>query len=351
MTRFHGWAAAVSAAAVAASWLPAHATASAPEELVRDKKFAVAIERAMKKVDRGTSRDLRGASLELDDLLADDTLSPTARSVALELRSSVQAALSPNDLSPAIADLREAIALETRGAAITQAMHESLLALLTHAEGPSAAVRHLQKHPEGWRSDPGGYYLTLARYAYFALDLATAEHALEQAETRLGMTADTVARRYAILLLSGRAAEARQALAAYGQAAPYMKAVESALAAHDGMVRRGATAQQFANHAKAIGEALTEELSQHSRTVERTPPRNFETCIKTAAVEQVKAAFDVTSEGRTEDIRIQGSTNPCYNRSAIESIETWIYEPIMVDGQPIGRQNVQATIRYQVGDW
>jgi protein TonB len=64
--------------------------------------------------------------------------------------------------------------------------------------------------------------------------------------------------------------------------------------------------------------------------------------------ESVLVEFDVTPEGTTTNIRVVESSNSCFNRSVIRSVERWKYQPKIVDNQAQWRRGVQTTITYEL---
>lgn len=60
----------------------------------------------------------------------------------------------------------------------------------------------------------------------------------------------------------------------------------------------------------------------------RFPPRYPEKCMSKAQTrESVFLRFDVSLEGRTENIRVVGATSDCFTEAAVEAVEGWKYEP------------------------
>lgn len=74
-----------------------------------------------------------------------------------------------------------------------------------------------------------------------------------------------------------------------------------------------------------------------------------ERCMARAgASESVLVEFDVTPDGTTTNIRVVDSSNSCFNRSVIRSVERWKYQPKIVDNEPQWRRGVQTTITYKL---
>lgn len=78
----------------------------------------------------------------------------------------------------------------------------------------------------------------------------------------------------------------------------------------------------------------------------RIPPALPDTpeAKKTATV---VVCFDVPAEGGLpENVRIVSSTDAYFNMFSTRSVERWRYQPKIVDGEPVPRHSVIATLRY-----
>ena len=83
----------------------------------------------------------------------------------------------------------------------------------------------------------------------------------------------------------------------------------------------------------------------------RIPPQFPDRCQgRAGAEERVILEFDVTPEGQTTNIEAIDSTNSCFNRSAIRSVERWKYQPKIVDNQAEPRRGVQTVIVFQLAE-
>ena len=82
----------------------------------------------------------------------------------------------------------------------------------------------------------------------------------------------------------------------------------------------------------------------------RIPPEFPEECLAEAdQKEVVTIEFDVTSVGATVNIRILNSTNDCFDKAAIRSVERWRYVPATdSDGKPRWRRGVQTAITFEL---
>ena len=109
---------------------------------------------------------------------------------------------------------------------------------------------------------------------------------------------------------------------------------------------------------KFVFDAQTQVADFDARPRLRVPPRYPDKCqgrgsstrIKSADKEEiVLVEFDITPDGRTDNIKVIDSTNSCFDASARESVEQWRYDPKIVDGEPAFRRGVQAQIKYVLG--
>lgn len=83
----------------------------------------------------------------------------------------------------------------------------------------------------------------------------------------------------------------------------------------------------------------------------RIPPQFPDRCQGRAdSEESVSLRFDVTPDGQTTNIEVVDSTNSCFNRSAVRSVERWKYQPKIVDNEAQPRRGVQTVIRFQLAE-
>jgi protein TonB len=81
----------------------------------------------------------------------------------------------------------------------------------------------------------------------------------------------------------------------------------------------------------------------------RIPPQYPERCQTRAGdSESVLVEFDVTPEGTTTNIRVVESSNSCFNREAMRSVERWKYQPKIVENKAEWRRGVQTTITFEL---
>ena len=93
----------------------------------------------------------------------------------------------------------------------------------------------------------------------------------------------------------------------------------------------------------------TQALNFDARPLKRLPPQYPQRCFARASdSETVVVSFDVTKEGETENIKIVESTYSCLNTAAKRSVKQWIYEPRIIDGEPVRRNGVQTAITFKL---
>lgn len=86
-----------------------------------------------------------------------------------------------------------------------------------------------------------------------------------------------------------------------------------------------------------------------ARPLYREPPTYPGGCRgKAKSTERLLVQFDVTAEGRTKNISVIESTNPCFNASATRAVAKWRYRPKIVSGEPVVRKDVITQITYQL---
>lgn len=79
----------------------------------------------------------------------------------------------------------------------------------------------------------------------------------------------------------------------------------------------------------------------------RAPPRYPEDCMATAAEEEyVDVSFDVSKEGRIENLLIRNMSNGCLALAAHRSVREWIYAPKIVDGVPVASKDMETRVTF-----
>lgn len=81
----------------------------------------------------------------------------------------------------------------------------------------------------------------------------------------------------------------------------------------------------------------------------RIPPQYPDRCqTRAKASEAVTLEFDVNPEGNVVNPRVISSTNSCFDRAAMRSVERWRYAPSIRDGQPRPRLGVRTRVAFQL---
>jgi protein TonB len=71
-------------------------------------------------------------------------------------------------------------------------------------------------------------------------------------------------------------------------------------------------------------------------------------CLNRAEeIEFVTLRFDVSAAGATENITVIDSTNNCFEKVAVKSIEDWRYHPDTAAGTGAPRKGFEKTITFQ----
>lgn len=83
----------------------------------------------------------------------------------------------------------------------------------------------------------------------------------------------------------------------------------------------------------------------------RIPPQFPDRCQSRADSEEIVVVqFDVTPDGQTTNIEAVDSSNSCFNRAAIRSVERWKYQPKIVDNEAQWRRGVVTQIKFQLAE-
>ena len=94
-----------------------------------------------------------------------------------------------------------------------------------------------------------------------------------------------------------------------------------------------------------IIETESRALVFDARPKKRARPNYPDRCYRGAYQdERVLVRFDVTTAGTTRNIEVVESSNDCFNDAALESVDTWQYEPKTIDGVPTDRVGVETAI-------
>jgi len=63
-----------------------------------------------------------------------------------------------------------------------------------------------------------------------------------------------------------------------------------------------------------------------------------------------KTVFDVSPEGKPFNVRTKVCTSKQLESASIKCVEKWKYNPKIVDGRPVSRSGVEATVRFDLQD-
>lgn len=87
-----------------------------------------------------------------------------------------------------------------------------------------------------------------------------------------------------------------------------------------------------------------------ARPLERSAPAYPEECHPIIALgdeeDHVLVVYDVTVDGRTENIRVRASTNSCFHDAAIEAVKGWVFHPRMIDGEPAAQKDLETVVTF-----
>ena len=59
--------------------------------------------------------------------------------------------------------------------------------------------------------------------------------------------------------------------------------------------------------------------------------------------ERVAVMYDVTRDGRPQNVRVRETSNPCFNDAAISAIRNWEFEPRRVNGRRRAQEDLETT--------
>jgi len=86
---------------------------------------------------------------------------------------------------------------------------------------------------------------------------------------------------------------------------------------------------------------------QEARLEERIEPVYPPACEAIAQpVETVEAAFTIRVDGAVVSERIVNTTNPCFNRSALNAVRQWRFAPRLKDGRPVPAFDQRAVFTF-----
>lgn len=80
----------------------------------------------------------------------------------------------------------------------------------------------------------------------------------------------------------------------------------------------------------------------------RVEPEYPQRCFNRASGDEaVTVEFNVDPQGNVVDVEVIQSTNSCFDREVIRTVERWQYQPKVVEGEPAPRIGVRTTLRFQ----
>lgn len=138
-----------------------------------------------------------------------------------------------------------------------------------------------------------------------------------------------------------------------------LSAIEAALSGHAGAAGEGGETISFASGGRIGGtakaSALEEkfdsafslaEIDQRPRAVMQVAP-NYPTELRGKKVEGVVTIiFVVDASGRVVNPKVEKSSNPAFERPALEAVRQWKFEPAVKGGARVGCR-MRAPIRFQ----
>ena len=101
-------------------------------------------------------------------------------------------------------------------------------------------------------------------------------------------------------------------------------------------------------------EAISEESTlavdhrgTFARPIERSAPRYPQSALRSGAQGWVRLSFVVTEDGSVVDPVVEDSTgNRYFERAAMQSVESWSYEPATFDGEPVQQCENEVMISF-----
>lgn len=99
-----------------------------------------------------------------------------------------------------------------------------------------------------------------------------------------------------------------------------------------------------------IDEPTSPEVESVAIPLLRTPPDYPSTAFNYNDEGYVDVQFDVTADGRTENIQVVEASNDVFIRPAIEAVEYWRYWPQRVNGVDVPRRGVQTRLDFQLDE-
>ncbi len=94
-----------------------------------------------------------------------------------------------------------------------------------------------------------------------------------------------------------------------------------------------------------VGFSLTREIAPLARVSPVYPP-----LAERRGIEGwVQVAFTIAEDGSVVDARVvDADPRGVFDRSALQAISKWRYQPQLIDGQPIRRSNVEVSVEFRL---
>lgn len=96
-----------------------------------------------------------------------------------------------------------------------------------------------------------------------------------------------------------------------------------------------------------VFDETTQAEDFDARPIFRVPPEYPDRCQRLADEKEVViVGFDVTTEGKPENIIVLESTNSCFNKVATDAVSKWRYRPKTISGKPVVRKGVVTQLTF-----
>jgi TonB family protein len=98
-----------------------------------------------------------------------------------------------------------------------------------------------------------------------------------------------------------------------------------------------------------VEEAVPDEIIvQEASLVKSSAPRFPSRCSSRAKpVEQIELRFTVSAVGTVENPQILSSSNRCFNRAALQTVNKWRFNPRLENGRPTASPDKTAIVKFQ----
>lgn len=83
--------------------------------------------------------------------------------------------------------------------------------------------------------------------------------------------------------------------------------------------------------------------------IKRTAPLYPREAAKNGIRGKVKVSYDINENGKPVDINVIESSNPIFNRPAIDSVKQWRYAPKVVNGKPVYVKGYSVALDFGTG--